>query len=172
MSTKRLLAPLIPAWALCAAAVAADPVKVEKEDDHVSPVMAEVTFSDNTTRKVLVYGVGGDPEKGKGYHSHFLRAASKEGTDVRVWLDTLGALKAATEEEVAAVLKDGTERRLKHGNQVLHFANPDDSREFAFLAKLKGVKFLKPARKDGSGKAMFDHWLYSPYTGEKLPRED
>jgi hypothetical protein len=172
MSTKRPLAVLTPAWVLCAAAVAADPLKVEKEDDHVSPVTAEVTFADNTTRKVLVYGVGGDPEKGKGYHPHFLRATSKEGTDVRVWLDTLGAIKGPTEEEVLVVLKDGTERRLKHGNQVLHFANPDDSREFDFLAKLKEVKFLRPARKDGSGKAMFDHWLYSPYTGEKLPKGD
>jgi hypothetical protein len=74
-----------------------------------------------------------------------------------VWLDTLGALRAATEDEVLVVLKDGTERRLKHGNQVVHFANPDDSREFVFIAKVKEVKFLKPARKDGSGKAMFDH---------------
>jgi hypothetical protein len=172
MSTKCLLALLAPAWVLCAAAVAADPLKVEKEDGHVSPVTAEITFADNTSRKVLVYGAGGDPEKGKGYHSHVLQATGKEGTDVRVWLDTLGAIKGATEEEVVVVLKDGTERRLKHGNQVLHFANPDDSREFAFLAKLKGVKFLKPARKDGSGKAMFDHWLYSPYTGEKLPKDD
>ena len=89
-----------------------------------------------------------------------------------MWLDTLSALKAATEDEVLVVLKDGTERRLKHGNQVLHFANPDDSREFVFIAKVKEVKFLKPARKDGSGKAMFDHWLYSPYTGEKLPKDD
>jgi hypothetical protein len=54
----------------------------------------------------------------------------------------------------------------------LHFVNPDDSREYAYLANVKEVRFLKPARKDGLGRAMFDDWLYSPYTGEKLAGGD
>jgi hypothetical protein len=170
---KRALALLTPAWILCAAAAAAaDPLKVEKEDGHVSPVPAEVTFADKSKRKVMVYGVGGNPAKGRGYYRHFLRATGEGGTDVRVWLDTIGALNALTEEAAVIVQKDGSKRRVNHGNLVLYFVNPDDSREHVFLAKLKGVKFLKPARKDGSGKAMFDHWLYSPYTGEKLAKDD
>jgi hypothetical protein len=168
MSIKRVVALLVPAWALCAAVLAADePLKVEKEDGHVSPVPAEITFADKTKRKVMVYGVGGTTT----YHQHVLRAREK-GADVRVWLDTISTLTAPGEKEAVIVLKDGTERRLNHDNQVLHYVNADDSREHIFLTNLKEVKFLKPARKDSSGNAMFDHWLYSPHTGEKLPKDD
>jgi hypothetical protein len=156
----------------CAAAVGADRLKVEKEDGHLSPVLAEITFRDNSKRKVMVYGMGGNPAKGQGYYRHLWRATSKEGTDVRLWLDAMAVIKGINDEGAVVVLKDRTERPVNHGHQVLHFVNPDDSREYACLANVKEVRFLKPARKDGLGRAMFDDWLYSPYTGEKLAGGD
>lgn len=171
MQLTRLIGLAAAAWIGSVAVGVADPPKVENEDGHLSPVMAEITFLDNTKRKAMVFGVGGDPNKGKGYYPHHFQATSKQGTDVRVWIDTIRAIKAPKETEALVVSKDGTERLLNHKNQGLHLYHPDESKEYVFLAKLKEVHFLKPARKDKMNKAMFDHWLYSPYTGEKLPEQ-
>jgi hypothetical protein len=36
------------------------------------------------------------------------------------------------------------------------------------LKAIKSVKFLKPARTGDKDNVMFDHWRFSPFTGEKL----
>ena len=79
-----------------------------------------------------------------------------------------------TDTEGVFLFKTGSERQLK-----LHYANicplrvasPDGGTESVDLRKIKRIDFMEPARKDALGKAMFDEWRFSPWTGEKLPEK-
>ena len=71
-------------------------------------------------------------------------------------------------------MEDGSQRDLetRHGAEGFKFVNADDSNGFVNFAQCKTIEFLKPARKDKKANAMFDHWKYSPYTGEKLDKDE
>jgi hypothetical protein len=38
------------------------------------------------------------------------------------------------------------------------------------LARIKQLRFVSAARADRLNNPMFDHWRFSPYTGERLSR--
>ena len=133
---------------------------------------------DGEVRQVMVTGaawVGSFNLRAHDY-SHVFIGYSQVGR-VTLWLDTIAEFKDTLAGEATIGLKDGTEQTLSYGdasgegNNVLIAARADGGSEVVFLGSVKKVKFLKPARKDKQGNAMFDHWRYSPFTGEKLPED-
>jgi hypothetical protein len=116
---------------------------------------------------------------------------TEAGTTQRnLWLDTLGAIKGTNSlrrltDEFTVVLKDGKELPVSfsyfcdkeipaadaHDGYVcryLYVKSDDDSSQKIDLRNVKSVEFLGPVRKDKARNAMFDHWVFSPFTGEKL----
>ena len=181
------------AWALLALLIAvgitsafrsafAQRPKVTKQEDHYSPVLAEVTMPEGKVRQMMVTGAAYGFQPASLYptntneYSHVFVGYSEAGA-VKVWLDTIAEIKDTLNAEATIVLKDGTERTLGYGNasdqgnNVLLIARTDGGTESIRLPSVKKVRFLKPARKDKRGNAMFDHWQYSPYTGEKLAED-
>jgi hypothetical protein len=165
------------------------PPKVVEQDGHLSPVMVKITFLNGTSRTVMLRGFGYDST----IHSHQFVVRTDDGASARrLWIDSIAALKGTgamrtRSSEFTVVLKDGIEVSAQlAGSDCEREINPSDSPDFdcslpflynnddsdqkVDLKKLKTVEFLAPVRKDKTGKAMFDTWRYSPYTGEKLPQ--
>ena len=90
--------------------------------------------------------------------------------DVKIWLDTVSWVKATTDKEYTLVMKNGSERTFGYNGYYTGFVlhNPEGGSEFVSMNSFKTLEFLGPARKDSRENAMFDHWKFSPYTGEKL----
>lgn len=141
--------------------------QVRNIEGHLSPLMAKVTLYSGATRDVLVIGRG-SPNNIRDTHRF---SGDSESGAVDIWFDTVVAIKNTGKDEVTLVLKNGNERILNMSNarNALAIVNSDDSTETIELSQVKKVEFLKPARKDKSGNAMFDNWQFSPFTGEKLP---
>jgi hypothetical protein len=154
-------------WLTVAPAVRADPPKVERVDNHVSPLVVKLTFLDKKVKpvEVMVYGVG----KGSWYTKHRYELTGDGDTKVWVWLDTIREIKEIDDKRLTVVFKDGEERQFRHQGDGLQVYQPNDSTEWVPLVKLKQVHFLRAPRMDKEKQAMFDHWRYSPFTGEKLP---
>ncbi|MCI0461520.1 MAG: hypothetical protein L0Z62_31610 [Gemmataceae bacterium] len=146
----------------------ADPPRVTKVQGHVSPLIVEVTRADGTMHKGMLVRV----ITAEGWNSHQYHGVGSSQSRVTVWLDTIQSIRAIEDEEARFVLKGGGQQVLKHsGTPRLVLRQESDTEEVISLTQLKEVRFLKPARKDGAGNAMFDHWKHSPYTGEKLAKD-
>jgi hypothetical protein len=145
----------------------ADPPKVVKWQGHTSPLLVEVTLGDGQLRKGMLLGI---QRVNLNRHQYIGIGPSK--MEVAVCLDTLAEIKDITDEDASFVFKDGKAQSLQHGYRPkLVLRQENDAEEVLELERLKRVKFLKPARKDSEDHAMFDHWKFSPYTGEKLAKE-
>jgi len=147
----------------------AGPPEVVKREGHTSPLMVEVTSTNGKVSKGMLLGI-----QWNSIYSHQYMGFGPGKKEVTIWLDTLAEIKDITDEEATFVFKDGDTLTIKHDKNpstpklVLRLEN--DAQEVLELERLKRVKFLKPARKDSEDHAMFDHWKYSPYTGEELPK--
>jgi hypothetical protein len=158
---------LLTAWLATALVGQADPPKFERRDNHVSPLMVKLTFLDKKVKpaKVMVYGV-----LDWSLYSRLCYDLTGDGdTSVSVWLDTIREIKEIDDKRLTIVFKDGKERQFRHKQEKLMVYHPNDSTERVPLVKLKQVRFLQAPRMDKEKQAMFDHWRYSPFTGEKLP---
>jgi hypothetical protein len=165
-----VLCCLLAGWLAATLVAWADPPKVERKDNHLSPLMAELTFRDEKVKpvKVMVYGVKTGTASVY-YTKHHYELTGDGDTRVKVWLDTIREIKEIDDKRLTVVFKDGAERQFRHGREQLLLYHPDDSTEEVPLVKLREVKFLKAPRQDKEKQAMFGHWRYSPFTGEKLP---
>ncbi len=145
----------------------ADPPKVERQDNHVVPLMTEITFKDKDLPKarVMVFSIVSGPY----VSTHAWNLIGDGDTSVRVWLDTIAEIKEIDDKRLTVVFKDGKERQFRHKQQALWVYHPNDSREEVPVVKLTHIRVLRAPRKDKENQAMFDQWRYSPYTGEKLP---
>ncbi|MCI0683036.1 MAG: hypothetical protein L0Y71_13120 [Gemmataceae bacterium] len=153
----------------------ADPPKVESEKNHWSPLLAEITFKDRKVKpaQVMICGI----QLGATYYSHAYVLTGDGDGKVRVWLDTIGAINNIDDRRLTVVFKDGRKRDFRHsgdfiGGDLLRVYHPNDATEKIPLVKLQEVRFLRTPRMDREKQAMFDHWRYSPFTGEKLPPVD
>jgi hypothetical protein len=187
---RRLLTTVAPTMFLllcCAQAFAQQP-KVTEEQNHLSPVTVKITFMDDTSRTVLLRGIG----ESEHFLTHVFAVKTDGGASTRkVWLDSIAAVKGTgamrtRSSEFTIVLKDGTMVSAQFTSgafcdhetassvpnsdcRFLYAYNADDGNQTIDLQKLKSVEFIAPARKDKAANAMYDTWRYSPYTGEKLP---
>jgi hypothetical protein len=179
--------------AMSCVAVYAEAPRAIEEKGHLSPLTVRITFTDGTMRKSLLTGIGFDNT----YLTHVLGVLTDNRTVPRnLWLDNIQSIRGTDHlrrltDEFVIELKDGKEiqaslaggnssfgckysdaRNLNDGNlcKFLEIRSEDDGRQRIDLLNVKQVDFLPPARKDRAGNAMFDHWRYSPYTGEKLPQ--
>jgi hypothetical protein len=172
--TLSLLGLIVSGYMLIGQVAFAQKIIVETVQGHISPLMATITYPDGEKRTVMVVGIGYGSNS---YKTHQLQGIGKANAEVTLWLDNIAVIRDTTDVSAIFVLKDGTERELDYyvnGSSVYHFlyiANQDDSTEVIDLQRLQSVEFLTPARKDQEDNAMFAHWEYSPYTGEKLPEE-
>lgn len=154
---------------------------VKKQESHFSPLSAKITYPDGKTRMVMVLGMGAFVDNS--YRPFTLSVKGEEGQeDVSIWLDTIRSISDITKEKGLITFKDEKGRRRVNWtgqiitdefdlrNYTLFVARDDDGTEKIKMTNLDTVEFLKPARKDEDGHAMFDHWLYSPYTGKELPK--
>jgi hypothetical protein len=145
----------------------AEPPKVERLNNHVMPLLAEITFKDEKVgkAKVMVSGL----LWGVYLSTHAWNLTGESDASVRVWLDTVAQIKDIDDQRLTVVFKDGTERQFQHRREGLRVYHANDSTEKISVVKLRQIDFLRAPRKDKENQAMFDHWRYSPYTGEKLP---
>lgn len=166
-------------YALIGQVAFAQKIIVETEQGHISPLMATITYPDGETLTVMVRGIG---NSNNSFLTHQFRGIGKANADVTLWLDNIAVIKDTTDISTVLVLKDGSERELDFYNSTdsssdsytyrwLYMGNEDDGTEVLDLQRLQSVEFLMPARKDQEDNAMFAHWEYSPYTGEKLLEE-
>lgn len=175
MTRRVVLGAVLLAGAVAARAEAADEwPKYEKVDGHVNAVAVEVTFKVPDRAKVAGLLTGASRwEDASRYSSHTLTYV--EGVNKaqsRVWLDTLSRIKDASDEGATGVFKDGTELRLGFGPESQKFViihTPAGSRLVVDLEDVGEVRFSNPARRDAEKNVLFDHWKYSPFTGEKIP---
>jgi hypothetical protein len=182
------LGVVVVALSFLALPVTAQQPKVKEEDGHLSPVLVKVVFTNDSSRNVMLLGVGF--EGGNSFHTHTLGVQTDGGASKRrIWLDSIAAIEGTNTmrtrtSEFTIVLKDGKKiAAMFTGNDCSSEINPDypqndcrtlfthnedDGGQKIDLQKVKSVEFLGPARKDKAGNALFEHWRYSPYTGEKL----
>ena len=167
----------------------AQKLKVVEDNGHLSPLMIKVLFTNDTSRTVMLRGIG-DGYTNE-FRTHTLGVRTDGGASERtIWLDSIATISGTStmrtrESEFTVVLKDGkkiaaqlTGMRCKgeidpksdtFDCRVLYTHNDDDGDQKIDLQKVKSVEFLEPARKDKAGNALFDTWRYSPFTGEKVP---
>lgn len=154
-------------------------IKVEMQAGHVSPNIAKITYPSGATRNVTILGVGKAYDDG--YTTHALVLRDEAESKVTIWIDTIRHIRNANDESALFVLKNGTERRLwfthAFGNypdtllKVLMVANDDGGQEKINISRLTSVEFVAAPRRDKANNAMFEQWLYSPFTGERLPEK-
>jgi hypothetical protein len=134
------------------------------------PEPAQVTFSDDTRKDVSVTGFGAAATPNVGLPT--VSGKDKEGAAFTVAMDKMAVIKGTTKESVLIVLRNGEEHRLTFGGELLlHYQTEGGAAAKISLANVKEVRFLYPLRKDKKGNAMLPGWLYSPFTGEKLPEQ-
>jgi hypothetical protein len=146
--------------------------KPEKKNGHSSVPSVTVMFRNGGTgeRKGLLLGTT-KYRDGDLYSPFVFRYADTGTPSGAVWIDTIASLKEASENGVTIMFKDGSSRAVqfgKDGHQYMLIHTPEGGNEVIDLGAVKEVRFGKPARKDAEGNAMFDHWKFSPFTGEKL----
>jgi hypothetical protein len=125
---------------------------------------AEITFPDGTTREGAVVGFGAP-----NFSPPVITGTDPEGASVSLALDKVAAIKDTTKDGALVVLRNGEEHRLTVGALVMAFQSQGGAVERVPLAKVQAVTIRYALRKDKKGNAMQPDWLYSPYTGEKLP---
>ena len=127
-------------------------------EGHSSNLRAKITFLDGASRTIMLQGVGCSV----GICSrHAIGARAASDSLVNTWLDTIAAIKEATEDDAVFVFKDGTEQRLSfvHGmsgaqdgrnkqsyTRFLYATNQFGVERTIDLAKVKSVEFLAPER--------------------------
>lgn len=171
-------------------ALIAQQPKVVEESGHLSPVLVKIVFLNDTSRTVMLRGVG--VNAGSSFRTHTLTVKTDGGaSERRIWLDSIAAIQGTGTmrtrgSEFTVVLKDGKKIAAQftgsncdgdidpnspdYDCRILYTHNEDDGDQKIDLQKVKSVEFLGPARKDKAGNAMFDTWRHSPFTGEKLPQ--
>lgn len=179
---------------LCAAAYApaqTKNLKVVEQNGHLSPVAIRITTLNGQTRDLTLIGIG-SPIRSE-YLTHQLTVRTDGGaSDRTLWLDSIAAIRGTSmlrrlNDEFTIVLKSGKQFAASfagwhdtsgcHGEpsdeswvcNVIFVRNEDDGIEKMDFRKVQAIEFIGPVRKDKANNAMYDHWRYSPYTGEKLP---
>jgi hypothetical protein len=168
--------------------VIAQQPKVEEKDGHLSPVMVKIVFLNDSSRTMMLRGIGTDA--GNNFLTHQFGVQTDGGASKRtIWLDSIATIEGTGTmrtrgSEFTVTLKDGKKISAifaghdcstnmgapEYDCRTLFTHNEDDGDQKIDLQKVKSVQFLGPARKDKAGNAMFDTWRYSPFTGEKLPQ--
>ncbi|MBZ5623428.1 MAG: hypothetical protein LAQ69_32605 [Acidobacteriia bacterium] len=175
--------------AVCAQAQPSN-VKLVEQNGHLSPVAIKVTYLTGQTRNLMLAGIGSKLKDS--YFTHQLVVRGDGGVSQRsLWLDSIASIHGTATlrtmgDEFTVTLKDGKQvpvmfAAFHDGEQcsgepvhdgytcnVFYVRNEDDGQEKIELRKVKSVEFLGPVRKDKAGNAMFEHWRYSPFTGERL----
>ena len=111
----------------------------------------------------------------EGNFSHVVRGKGYGDAKTTLWLDTIAKIKDTSDKEALFTLKNDKEVTLEWGagnEPEFVLSGEGQENETLKFRNFKSVEFLKPARKDKKENAMFDHWKYSPYTGEKLPVDE
>jgi hypothetical protein len=74
----------------------------------------------------------------------FVRSKGESGALVRTWLDSVAAIKNATEKDALFVMKDGTERRLSWvpDFRVLYVSSRNGGAEKLDLANIQSLEFV------------------------------
>jgi hypothetical protein len=173
MTTRRLLACITLLALGTVTAAADDSPKPGKKNGHSAVLSLTVTFRSAgvSDRKGLL--VGSSHYKDGDLYSPFRFAYTESGrTTAEAWWDTIAFIKETSEEGATIVFKNGASRAVrfgKDGHRYLLLHTPEGGREVIDLEGVKEVRVGRPARKDADGNGMFEHWKFSPFTGEKLP---
>jgi hypothetical protein len=173
MTARRLLACTLALALGTATAGADDPPKPQKKNGHSSVPTVTVTFRapNFADRKGLL--IGSSHYRDGDLYSPFRFAYTEAGrTGADAWWDTIAAITETSDEGATIVFKNGQSRAVRFGqdgHRYLLVYNPEGGREVIDLEAVKELRVGRTARKDADGNGMFDHWKFSPFTGEKLP---
>ena len=174
---------------LLCAALSGESLKVVEDRGHLSPLRVKITFVTGNIREALLVGIG----RYDYHYTHVFGVVTEARTSPRrVWLDNIQSIRGTDRlrlitDEFTIVLKDGKEVQATFGNNMScdasgsnlddHFLckflvlqNEDDSFERVDLRTVEQLDFLGATRKDKLENSMFDHWQFSPFTGERLLR--
>jgi hypothetical protein len=141
--------------------------KVSKKEGHISPVTVEVKFPGGESKKGPLIAFG---SQGTKMETHLFIGVGTGDEKVSVWLDSIQVIKDTTEDDLLLIYKNGNKERLEYTiySKQFFLAREDGGESRISFSQIDSMKFLKPPRMDKDGHAMFDNWLYSPYTGEEL----
>ena len=139
-------------------------LKSAVENGHRSVFSVEVTYEDGAKAKETMasmsYGGTGFVLIGKDPH----------GGEHQLWLDTIADIDVIAPKTIRLAFKDGRKMDLAgEGGFAINTASPDGGSAEVPFEKIKHIRFLHPVRHDGLGNAIFDAWLFSPYTGKRVP---
>jgi len=112
---------------------------------HLSGLAARITMADGLIRVAKLEGVGCPT----GICSRTLmKGRTDHETLVKIWLDSIAAIRDTTLDSSLFVLKDGTQQRLSLVTdfRVLYLANPLGGSEKLDLARVKSVEFLSRSK--------------------------
>jgi hypothetical protein len=117
----------------------------EPRQGHSERLTAKMTLPDGTSRTVRLEGVGCPVS----ICSRVSIKGKAEGDSlVKVWLDSLAAIRDTTAKDALFVSKDGTAQRLSlvYDFRVLYLENHLGGTQKLDLTKVKSIEFLAPAQ--------------------------
>jgi hypothetical protein len=114
----------------------------EAGQQHSSGLMARVTLRDGTVREGRIEGVGCSWQI---CSRTLIRVRTDSRSNVRVWLDSIAAVRQTTPEDALFELKDGTRQRLSFlaDFRVLYFETRSNISDRVDLRDVRSVEALE-----------------------------
>ena len=150
---------------VCVVAALGEELKHVADRGHTAPLRAKLSFVEGEPRTALIATYN---TVYKEVHVDW-QAHDGQGAALSIFLDTVKSLAITGDNKAVVTFKNGDERECTFDNPAIWLQGVADSVETLTFNKLKKIEFLREPRLDHDNHAMFDHWRYSPFTGEKLP---
>jgi len=115
-------------------------------DGHISPLRAQLTFTDGTTRDVLFWAIGLAIDIDRD-HRFQMTVGTPEGSELTAWYDTLASINNITDEGFTLVFKRGRVRQARYDTRrhAVWIRTPEDSFEKIPINRLTEIRFLGPS---------------------------
>jgi hypothetical protein len=115
----------------------------EERQGHLSGMTVRITMTDGTSRMTRLEGVGCSASI---CSRTVLKSKAGNESLVKMWLDTIAAIRDTTDSDALFFMKDGTARRLSlvKDFRVMYLGTRLGGTEKLDLAKVKSVEFPAP----------------------------
>lgn len=112
-----------------------------QSQEHLSGLMANVSFADGTSQTVRINGIGCTESL---CSTVLMKAKPEANRMVEIWFDSLAAIRDIRQNDAVFVGKDSSERRLTFLSdfRVLYVSKSDGAILKIDLAKIKSLEML------------------------------
>jgi hypothetical protein len=117
----------------------------QSAERHASGLMARVTLPDGTYRTVTLDGFGCSAAI---CSRVFVEGRIDDGSDEKIWIDSLAAIRDITANSALFVMKDGTQRRLSliTDFRVLYLQEGSAKPQKLDLSKVRSLQMVESAK--------------------------